>query len=235
MAIEINSWSIGNSKLKVIPKPALNRFVDQLIGKEHQSVGLKSARLDLSKSLNTISVWLNEPDRARDSLYNAVRTLVQYYQFEPYTGPLYRAVFLSDKQAEIVRSIPIGKVARASVARKISSWTTSLDTALNFAYAINKSGSEYRPHMVVKFRDSGLQLFNTKWGISVTNHLTNTLERSQGKTTESHPLLKTLHALTRDSRHLTEDLLSYLTEDEVVLLLKKPKIRVELVHFQMAR
>lgn len=234
MSEEINSWSLGNSKLKVTPKPTLGRFVSQLNSKELQSADLKSSMLDLSRSLDTISIWLNEPARARTFLYDAARILVQYYQFEPYTGPLYRTVFLTDGQTESVKTFPKDRVYTASVAREISSWTTSLDNALNFAYVSSKE-SGFIPYMVVKFQDSGLQIFNTKWGLSVANHLVKTLEESQRKTTESYPLLKKLNGLIRDSHHLAEDLLNYLTEDEVILLLKKPKIKVQLVHFQDSR
>jgi hypothetical protein len=208
MRNNVKAWTTASPKVKVRVTPEYNRVLKNATDKD---------LLDIQTSLSTLQGWYSHSAGFRNELYKAAEILVRYFRYDPYRGPVYRAIEVRKSFSKL--SIE-GKFLKANVAHPVaSSWTTSISNAINFGKA------HHNTFVVVKLSSPGLQLFNSNWFLSVLPAL--------------HKLLKAVKKQRNKSldKDLLYDCLNYVIdlnnneylegEDEIVMRLpNKVKIQV---------
>jgi hypothetical protein len=202
--LEEVAWSGYSKKVKLKGKPNVKTLLDRAD--------------DLYVAIRQCLNWYESSAFAVDAkvFTERLRVLIDLFGYDPYIGPLYRAVPVVATLNK--KSIYEGQILKLVAAKRpVSSWTTSASNAATLLALGDESGTEFS---VVKLVDTkAYQVMNTVFLTEIVAYLEKfkRLFKKAGK-----------EELVRGLTILSVDLKRFKAEDEVTLLLKS-KVKVQVV------
>lgn len=162
MAIQELAWSGNLAKIKLKQKPNLH--------------SLYKYRKELSDALRVMSDWYCGSSAGKDTkkFVANLRVIVALFGFEPYEGPLFRAIpYVKQVNKKTVHEGDVKRL-KATV-RPISSWTTSLSNATKYGH------EKHGDFVVIQLKDKGMQLMNSVFLRAVVDWLIAALKTAKAQ------------------------------------------------------
>jgi hypothetical protein len=230
MAITELAWQGYTGKVKVKLKPSLRKMF------EHRKA--------LTKALYELQSWYGSSSHVNIKKFeDAVMPVAALFGYDPYIGPVFRAI-------PVVKGLKSKKLFEGSIrrlksaTRPISSWTTSLSNASN--YAVGEYNGDFAVIMLV---DKGYQLMSTVYLEAVCRYILTVCsskvlsrirkgirQKYKGKSQldEKESLEDQLNELEDLEGHAADTLRStqsFKHEDEIIMRLKpRSKVQIKLVN-----